>query len=63
MKIILGWDQILIELGDELFVFDGVGVNVILRVFEIEHSLKINMKFILIHYESSYLREYFFTQK
>jgi hypothetical protein len=30
MKIILGWDQILIELSDELFVFDGVGVNVVL---------------------------------
>lgn len=30
MKIILGWDQILIELGDELFVFDGVRINVVL---------------------------------
>jgi hypothetical protein len=30
MKIFLGWDQVLIELGNELFVFDGVRVYVVL---------------------------------
>ena len=35
MKIKLGWSQILIELGDEFIVFDGVGVDVLLGVFEV----------------------------
>lgn len=50
MKMKFGGSQILIELRDELFVFDGVGIDVLLGVFEVEHSFKIDVKFVLIYY-------------